>query len=210
MKTLATISTVFLFLFLAVSVPAFSQEPSDRPQTKDEKAKNDNRMKSQDENRAPKNDDKAMKQDDRGMKQDEGKRDEARPDSGKVAPAHSGKSQPEQVARPDQRQEDQRRDDHAYRDRQQRPVSAGRGQRIPDDKFREHFGREHHFHVDRARIVNQSQPIIVYGGYSFELVDAWPADWSYDDDCYIDYVDDGYYLFDLVHPGIRIAVIVLD
>ena len=211
MKTLATISAVFVFFFLAVSVPAFSQEQSDRPQTRDEKARNDdNARRREDDNKAPKNDDKAMKQDDRSMKQDEGKRDEARPESGKSAPDHSGQSRPEQVARPDQRQEDQRRESHADRDRQQRPVSAERGQRIPDDKFRSHFGREHHFHVDRARIVNQSQPVVVYGGYSFELVDPWPAEWAYDDDCYIDYVDDGYYLFDVMHPGIRIAVIVLD
>lgn len=204
MRILAKISAVLLFFFLAVTVPAFPQEPSDHPQMKDDKAKNDDRVKSQDENKTPKSDDKAMKQDDRGMKQDEGKRDEARPENGKAAPSHPGTSQPEQATRPDQR-----REDHADHDRQQRPVSAERGQRIPDDKFREHFGREHHFHVDRARIVNQSQPVVVYGGYSFELVDTWPADWSYADDCYIDYVDDGYYLFDAVHPGIRIAVIVL-
>ena len=58
--------------------------------------------------------------------------------------------------------------------------------------------------------MNVSQPIVVYGGYQFQLVDAWPADWSYDDDCYIDYVDDGYYLFDVMHPGMRIAVFVIE
>lgn len=199
MKTLATISAALLFLFLAVSLPAFSQE-SDHPQTREEKPKNDEKAKSNDD-KAPKPDNKAMKQDDRGMKQqddrgmkqDEGKRGEERPETGKAVPA-----------RPDRRQED-----HADRNHQQHQASAQRGQRIPDDKFRSHFGREHHFHVDRARIVNQSQPVVVYGGYSFQLIDAWPADWSYDDDCYIDYVDDGYYLFDALHPGIRIAVIVL-
>ena len=89
-------------------------------------------------------------------------------------------------------------------------MQAQRGKRIPDDRFRSSFGRQHHFHVDRTRIVNVSQPIVVYGGYQFQLVDAWPADWSYDDDCYIDYVDDGYYLFDVMHPGMRIAVFVIE
>jgi hypothetical protein len=195
MRFLASIFAVFLFFLLAASVPAFSQEPSDRPaQTQDDKAKN--------------KDDKAVKQDDRGMKQEEGKegkQDEARPDERKTAPPHSGTAQQEETPRPDRRQED-----HADRDHEGRPASAQQhGQRIPEDKFRAHFGREHHFHVERARVVNQSQPVVMYEGYSFEMVDPWPADWSYDDDCYIDYVDNDYYLFDVAHPGIRIAVIVL-
>lgn len=195
MRIFVTISAVFLFFFLVVSVPAFSQEPDHQAQTQDDKAKS--------------KDDKAAKPDDRGVKQDEGKkdenkRDEARPDVKKTGPAHSGTAQPNEVARPDRRQED-----HAI-DRQQRPVAAQQNnQRIPEDQFRAHFGREHHFHVDRTRVVNQSQPVVVYEGYSFQLVDPWPAEWSYDDDCYIDYVDDGYYLFDVAHPGIRIAVVIM-
>ena len=34
------------------------------------------------------------------------------------------------------------------------------------------------------------------------------ADRAYTDECYIDHVDDGYYLFDCYHPGIRLAVVV--
>jgi hypothetical protein len=51
--------------------------------------------------------------------------------------------------------------------------------------------------------VNQAQPAFVYSGYTFELADPWPTEWSYDDDCYIDYVDENYYLFDVYHPGVR-------
>lgn len=81
------------------------------------------------------------------------------------------------------------------------------GNRIPDDKFRSHFGRQHTFKV---RVANGGgRPNFQYGGYTFTLVDAWPADWAYSDDCYVDYVDGEYFLFDLAHPGIRIAVIVL-
>ena len=36
---------------------------------------------------------------------------------------------------------------------------------------------------------SSGRPQFQYGGYSFVLADAWPADWSYDDDCYIDYID---------------------
>jgi hypothetical protein len=49
-----------------------------------------------------------------------------------------------------------------------------------------------------------------YGGYWFQYSDSWPSGWSYDDDVYIDQVDDDYYLIDPVHPGVRIIVYVVD
>lgn len=205
MRILATISAALLFLFLALSAPAFSQEGSDRPaQAQDEKAKDKDKDKNVKEQ--PKQDEHPAKQDERGMKQqDQGKRDEARPNAGQNVPEHPGTSRPEEAARPDRRQ-----DNNVDRGQQQHPVSAQRGQRIPEEKFHSNFGREHHFHVDRTRVVNVSQPVVVYGGYSFQLEQPWPGQWSYDDDCYIDYVDDGYYLFDAEHPGIRIAVFVME
>jgi beta-N-acetylglucosaminidase len=33
---------------------------------------------------------------------------------------------------------------------------------------------------------------------------------SYSDDCYIDYIDEEYFLINPMHPGIRLAVIVVD
>jgi DNA mismatch repair ATPase MutL len=81
----------------------------------------------------------------------------------------------------------------------------GGGGRIPDDRFRAHFGREHHFHVGHPQIV-EGRPHFEYGGYSFIIVQAWPADWGYDDDVYI--VDDGgvYYLCDVAHPGVQLEL----
>jgi hypothetical protein len=84
---------------------------------------------------------------------------------------------------------------------------AGRGGHIPDDKFRSSFGHEHHFNA--RTVIVQGQPQFQYGGYSFEFIDAWPADWAYTDDIYIDYIDGEYFLFDLLHPGVRIAVFVV-
>ena len=63
------------------------------------------------------------------------------------------------------------------------------------------------------------QPVIVggyprfqYGGYTFMLVDPWPEDWAetwYDtDDLYIDY-NNGYYLYDRMHPGEAVAIAVV-
>jgi hypothetical protein len=49
-----------------------------------------------------------------------------------------------------------------------------------------------------------------YGGYSFEYVDAWPADWSDDDDVYIVLIGDDYYLVDVRHPEVRLRLIFVD
>jgi DNA mismatch repair ATPase MutL len=87
---------------------------------------------------------------------------------------------------------------------------AGKSVHIPDQKFHAQFGRSHTFHPSRPVVVQGGQQGIVYGGYSFVFVDAWPAEWSYDDDCYVDYVDGEYFVFDVLHPGVRIALFVVE
>ena len=82
------------------------------------------------------------------------------------------------------------------------------GGRIPDDKFRSNFGRQHTFVVSRPIVVG-GQPQFQYGGYSFNMMGAWPADWSYNDQCYVDYINGEYLLFDLAHPGVSVAVVVV-
>lgn len=74
--------------------------------------------------------------------------------------------------------------------------------RIPDDRFHAGFGSGHHFHVHRG------ERVFDFGGYSFQLVDPWPADWAYDDDVYIEFIDGEYYLVDAERPGLRVLVIV--
>jgi len=204
MKILASISAFMLLLFLGFSTPVFPQEKPDkegRPaQVQDNKDK-DNTGSDQ------RHDNKAVKQDDQGARPNEvkpqGKSEERSPDFRQNDQQHPSAARPQEPSRPEQRTEPDR-------DRQQHPLKAQPGKHIPADRFRASFGREHHFHVDRTRIVNQPQPVIVYSGYSFQLAEPWPGDWSYDDDCYIDYVDGEYYLFDVLHPGIRIAVFVIE
>jgi hypothetical protein len=86
--------------------------------------------------------------------------------------------------------------------------SSGKSQqRIPDDKFRAHFGREHSFHIGHPVAV-EGRPRFQYGGYSFFISQPWPAGWSYDDEVYIVEVDGAYYLVDLAHPGIQLALVI--
>lgn len=111
----------------------------------------------------------------------------------------------------DKRPEHAQQPDHSQRaeDGQQNARAAnGRGGRIPDDKFRSHFGRGHTV-VIRQPVIVEGQPRFQSGGYWFEIADPWPPEWSYSDECYIDYVDGEYYLFNLLHPGVRIALFVV-
>jgi hypothetical protein len=58
-------------------------------------------------------------------------------------------------------------------------------------------------------VIVSNQRQFQYSGYTFEFVDPGPQGWAYNDDCYIDFIDGEYFLFDLLHPGVRIAVIVV-
>jgi hypothetical protein len=91
---------------------------------------------------------------------------------------------------------------------QQRAQGGGHGGRIPDDKFRSNFGRQHTVVINRPTIV-EGQPRFQSGGYWFTIVDVWPGDWAYTDECYVDYIDGEYFLFDLLHPGVRVALFVV-
>ena len=85
------------------------------------------------------------------------------------------------------------------------------GYRIPEARFRTHFGRGHWFRVHSVPvIVVERYPRFQYAGFWFTLVDPWPESWSerwYEtDDVYVDYVNDGYYMCNRRHPGVFIAV----
>jgi hypothetical protein len=85
------------------------------------------------------------------------------------------------------------------------------GYRIPEDRFRAHFGRGHWFRVhDVPVVVVEGSPRFQFGGFWFGVVDPCPETWSpvwyRTDDVYVDYVNDGYYMYNRQHPGIAIAV----
>jgi hypothetical protein len=89
-------------------------------------------------------------------------------------------------------------------------AAHGRQRRIPDKDFHAHFGQPHHFAVGHLQTY-QGRPSFVYSGYTFVLVQAWPAGWVYDDDdCYIDYVDGDYWLFNVLYPGVRVELFIVE
>jgi hypothetical protein len=87
-------------------------------------------------------------------------------------------------------------------------LSARGSGRIPDDRFRSNFGREHEFRMGNPVMVG-GYSRFQYGGYWFGYVQPWPAQWFYTDQFYIDYVDGGYYMYDPYYPGSRFAITVV-
>jgi hypothetical protein len=87
------------------------------------------------------------------------------------------------------------------------------GFRIPENRFRLYFGREHFFRIAGLPMVFVGgQPRFQYDGFWFTCMDPWPETWApnwYEtDDVYLDYTDDGYYLYNRHHPEFPIAVTV--
>jgi hypothetical protein len=174
--------------------PAKQEEA--KPQPKQEEAKP-----ARPEEAKPKQDNQMQKQDEkRGQEQTH---EQAAPER-QEHPAMQGDRAPQGQEHPEMQNGNrapERGDQHA----DARP--AGRGGHIPDEQFHSHFGHDHHFRA--STVIVSGQPQFQYGGYSFQLVDAWPAGWAYTDDCYIDFIDGEYFLFDVMHPGIRVAVFVV-
>jgi hypothetical protein len=181
------ITTAFSFaFFLVFGVFAYTQEPSDN-----------NKPQQQEEQLPPQE------------QKPEPKGEQAKPPKEK-------EPKPSKTARPEQEQPSQQ--EGAKRSHEEHGQSAaqaphgrptGKGGHIPDDKFRASFGRQHPFVISRPVIV-ENRPRFQSGGFWFEIVDPWPTVWAYTDDCYIDYIDGEYFLFDLLHPGVRIAVFVVE
>ena len=80
------------------------------------------------------------------------------------------------------------------------------GYRVPDAYYREHYGEGHSFRVYSLPFMFEGgDPRFQYGGYWFTVLDPvpeyWGSDWYQNDDVYVDYYDNGYYLYDRRYPG---------
>jgi hypothetical protein len=96
-----------------------------------------------------------------------------------------------------------------HRDWQQR--GGYNGYRIPEDRYAGYFGPSHAFRIySYPVLVVGGYPRFQYGGFAFNIVDPWPEYWSNNwyanDDVYVDYSGDGYYLYNRRYPRDRIAI----
>jgi hypothetical protein len=187
MKLAKLLTVAGLSLLLGTAALVFAQEDA-KPQD----AKPQDNVKAQQQPEA-----KPQKQDDKDKKDD------------KAAPANkSDNKTPDNMGRQDNKMgKPSNATPAAQAAPANQPAQRGGGH-IPDDKFKANFGRQHTFTVNRIN-TSGGQPQFQYSGYTFTIVDAWPAGWAYTDQCYIDYIDGEYFLFDLLHPGVQVALIVV-
>lgn len=86
------------------------------------------------------------------------------------------------------------------------------GYYIPQASFGLYFGVGHMFQIGSQPFMVGGYPEFRYGGYTFMMVDPWPGDWSPNwysaDQMYVGY-DNGYYLYDQMHPGEAVALTVV-
>ena len=190
-------------LFLLFAALAWAQEPRDETKSsQDEPAR-------QQEARPEGNREAAPPSRQNEMTPPQREQEEAKPSKEEKKEEKRGNR--EQDAKPAHEQRGQMPENgHAASGQHSRP--AGKSVHIPDPKFKASFGRQHRFKVNS--VINQTtvvpgQTQFVYGGYTLVILDPWPSYWLFTDDCYIDYVDGDYFLFDAFHPGISIALFVV-
>jgi hypothetical protein len=190
MKTFAALGTAFLFLLLTASVPRLkAQEHENQGDGANREPQDENRLPTA---RPQQDRSNPSPQPPRANQPDQELSEQERPQPLEATPPRQEEPTPAQTERD-----------------QPRPPEAQHGKRIPDDRFRASFGPRHKFRVRREEVINNPRPVITSAGYSFELLEPWPREWSFTDVCYIDYADDQYYLFNPLHAGMRIALIVV-
>jgi flagellar motor protein MotB len=190
MRLLSVISTSVLAL--AIAVPVYAQQEQ---QKEDEKGKpaQENEKKAQPSKPAQQNEKNAQQQD-KNNKQEE-----------KSAQQQQKNNQQEQKNAQQQNRNNQQDEKNAQQQHAQPAQRAGGngGGRIPDDRYKANFGREHTFRVTAGDYGNHR---FQYGGYWFGFVGGWPSNWLYTQDVFVIDIDGVYYLCNPMYPGVNIAL----
>ena len=135
-------------------------------------------------------------------KQDEKKQEE------KPLKQEEQKTQQEKNTNQEQKNAQQENKNVQQQDRNNKPEEknaqqrAGTG-RIPDDRYRAHFGREHTFRVNQTDFRDRR---FQYGGYWFGFAGVWPSNWLYTQDVFVVEINGVYYLCNANYPGVNIEL----
>src|SRR5579871_21837 len=118
-------------------------------------------------------------------------------------PEEKNARQQENNARPVQKNAQQQHTQETGGQNHEQRASGNGGRRIPDDRYKANYGRDHHFRVSQTDYSNRR---FQYGGYSFGFVDAWPSNWLYTQDVFVVEINGMYYLCNASYPGVNLAL----
>ena len=162
MKAVGVISTAVLSMILGIAALAYAQQEQ-HDQQEEQKAKP-----AQNEKQA-----QPAKQQEKSAQQDKNTNQEE-----KSAQQENKNTQQEEKNAQQQdknaKQEEHNAPQHTQETRTEQTHYAGR---IPEDRFRANFGREHVFIINRPVIV-EGAPRFQYGGYWFGFGEPWPVGWE--------------------------------
>ncbi len=211
MRLIGVISTAVLSLILAV--PAYAQEQHDQQEEQkakpeEKKAQPEKSAKPQEEKKAQpeksaKPEEKSSQQQNKNNQQEEKNAQEQNKNNTKQEEKNAQQQNKNSQQEQKNAQQQQQRSQEANPGKQEQHASGNGGGRIPDDRYKAHFGREHSFHVSQGDYGNRR---FEYGGYTFAFVGAWPSNWLYSQDVFVIEIDGVYYLCNPMYPGVNIAL----
>jgi len=173
MKLVGAISTAVLSLSLGVGIPAYAQQEQHEQQEENKDKPAQEKEKKAQPERGAKPEEKSAQQEDKNTKPEE---------------KNAQQQQHTQAAKPA---------------RQEQQARGNGGGRIPADRFKSNFGREHSFRVSEGDYRNRR---FQYGGYWFGFEGAWPSNWLYTQDVFVVEIDGVYYLCNANYPGVNIIL----
>jgi hypothetical protein len=182
MKLVGALSAAVLSLSLGIGIPAYAQqeqhdqqeENKDKPAQEKEKKVQPEQSAKPDEKNA-RQEEKAAKPEEKNVRQEKS----AKPEEKNAQEQHAQQPKPEQ------------KEEHAG------------GGRIPADRFKANFGREHSFRVSEGDYRNHR---FQYGGYWFGFESVWPSNWLYTQDVYVVEINGVYYLCNASYPGVNLTL----
>lgn len=140
---------------------------------------------------------------------------EQRGDQDEAKPKQEDKAQPEKAKQEDKNAQQQEKNDkqdvkntqqqekNTKAEKNEQQAKGGQSARIPDDRYKANFGREHTFRVSQAEYGNRR---FQYGGYWFGFAGAWPSNWLYTQNVFVVDIGGVYYLCNPTYPGVNIAL----
>ena len=220
MKALGIITTTALFLLLALAVPSDArQDQQEKPQKQEQPAKPPKQEQQQQHEQRPAKGQQDQQQKQQHQQQAQADKQQQQRSAQQPRPqqVRMQTSQEQHRQQVEQQPVWQERRAHnwqsEHRDWQQR--GGYNGYRIPEDRYNGYFGPSHAFRMySYPVVVVGGYPRFQYGGFAFSVVDPWPEywanNWYANDDVYVDYSGDGYYMYNRRYPRDRIAISVYE